>query len=112
MAQIIPLTSAPRQSLSVTLTVDGASLALNLAAYYAEIAGYWVLSISTQQGVLLVDSIPLITGSYPAANILAPYAYLAIGSAYVINVSATSDDIPNAASLGTDFELWWDDTAA
>ena len=74
-------------------------------------AGYWVMSIYDSNGVLLLDSIPLITGWYPAANLLSQYGYLEIGSAYVINNGISSSDYPGKNDLGTNFSVLWDDTA-
>jgi hypothetical protein len=111
MSQIIPLTSSPNQSFAVTLQVDGAALTLNLAINWSEMAGYWVISISNSAGVLLLDSIPLITGWYPGGNILAQYGYLAIGSAFLINQGTSESDYPGRNDLGTNFQLLWDDTS-
>lgn len=109
-SQIVPLTTAPGQTLAVSLSIDNQIVALQLAVRFSEAAGYWVLTISDHLGNVLLDSIPLITGGYPAANILGQYAYLAIGSAYVINASGTPLDSPDSTNLGTDFLLLWDDT--
>jgi len=135
--QVIPLTISPNQQATVLLTVDGVSLQLNVAVKYNQMAGYWILSISDASGNLLIDSVPMLTGSYPAANILAQQAYLKIGSWYIVNVSNLFPktgsntgygegfygagpyggeegfgglDYPNDTNLGTDFQLWVDDT--
>ncbi|HJX54078.1 MAG TPA: hypothetical protein VJ801_15025 [Polyangia bacterium] len=110
MSQIVDLTNAPNQRLRVALNVNGGSLTLNLRLYYNTQGGFWVLDISDQTDNLLVASVPLITGSWPAANILAPYAHLGIGSAFVINQSGAARDWPDDTGLGTDFVLIWDDT--
>lgn len=111
-AQVIPLTSQPNQSFQVALNVNGATLRLNLNISYNEMANYWIMQIQDSNGNILVDNIPLITGDFPAANILDPYQYLQIGSAYVINVSNSDiNDYPNAIDLGTDFILVWGDNA-
>jgi hypothetical protein len=112
MAQIIPLTNAPNQQLSVALNVDGAVLRLNLAITFSEMAQYWLMSISDAQNNLLLSGIPLITGAWPAANLLAQQAYMKIGSCYVINLGMVSDDYPTETELGTGFLLLWDDTAS
>jgi hypothetical protein len=109
-AQIVPLTASPNQSFAVTLQVDGQPLTLNLNIRWNEMAGYWVLQISDSTGSLILDSLPLITGWYPAANILAQFAYLRIGSAYVLNLGNSSSDYPGKPDLGTAFALLWDDT--
>lgn len=110
MASIIPLTNAPNQAFLVSLTVDGKLLALQIGIRYNEIASYWVLTISDAAGNLLLDSIPMLTGAYPAANILGQYAYLKIGSAFLVNASGIAKDNPDATNLGSDFQLIWDDT--
>lgn len=110
MAQIVPLSNAPNQTLAVTLTVDGNPLTLNLTIHYNEIATYWVLAIADANQNPLLVSIPMITGYYPAGNLLQQYAYLRIGSAYMINASGTTKDSPDSTNLGSDFVLLWDDT--
>ena len=109
-AQIIPLTNAPNQSLSVSLNIDGTTKQLNLVLRFNEMGGWWTMTILDHNNNLVLDSVPLLTGAYPAANILAPYAYLGIGSAYIINASSTTQDWPDNTNLGTDFLLLWDDT--
>jgi hypothetical protein len=109
-AQIVPLTTNPNQSLAITLQVDGSALTLQLSVSYSKAAGYWVLAIADQSGNLLLDSIPMICGYYPASNILQQYAYLEIGSAYIINVSGVAQDSPDDTNLGSDFQLLWSDT--
>lgn len=135
--QVIPLSTSPNQQFTAQLTVDKKPLTLNLTVRYNEMAGYWLLSISDSSNTLLIDSVPLITGSYPAANILEQQRYLQIGSWYVVNVSnllveSGSDigygegfygegpyggqvgqggtDYPNDTNLGLDFQLWVGDT--
>lgn len=108
--QIIPLQVAPNQTFSVQLTVDGKPLTLRLALSYSEMAGYWQMAISDAIGNLLIASVPLITGWYPAANILAQYGYLKIGSAYVLNTGNASVDYPGPNNLDL-FSLLWSDTA-
>jgi hypothetical protein len=73
-------------------------------------AGYWVMSVYDANGNLLVDSIPMITGWYPAANILAQQGYLAIGSAYILNLGNSQTDYPGSNNLGSDYVLVWSDS--
>jgi hypothetical protein len=110
MSQVIPLTASPNQSFAVTLQVDGKPLTLNLVISWSAMAGYWTMSISDVNDVLLLDSIPLITGWYPAANILCQYEYLQIGSAFILNDGNSESDYPGSTDLGTAFSLLWDDT--
>jgi len=135
--QVIPINNSPNQSYTVQLQVDGVSLTLGIAIKFNEMAGYWLLSIFDVYGNLLIDSVPMLVGSYPAANLLQQQRYLAIGSWYVVNVSNLSTqtesgggygegfyglgpyggesgqgglDYPNSTNLGTDFQLWVGDT--
>lgn len=109
--QIVPLNSSPNQTFLVSLTVNGAALKLNLSISFNEVAQYWVMQIADVNNNILISEIPLVTGSWPAANLLSQFQYLMIGSCYLLNVSngGTSLDYPNGDDLGTDFILLWGD---
>jgi hypothetical protein len=108
--QTIPLTTAPNQSFSVQLSVNSSPLTLQITLGYSEMAGYWQMSISDVNGNLLVASVPLITGWYPAANILGQYEYLQIGSAYLLNTGNSNTDYPGPNNLDQ-FSLLWGDNS-
>ena len=108
MDQIVPLQTAPNQSFAVQLTVNGNPLTLNLELSYSEMAGYWQMAISDVNGNPLIASVPMITGWYPAANLLAQYQYLQIGSAYLLNTGNANTDYPAANNLPL-FSLLWGD---
>jgi hypothetical protein len=111
--QIIPLTSNPNQSFQVPLSIDGTVKTLSGFIRYNEIADYWVMTLSDSQGNLILDSIPFVTGNVPSSNILRQFAYLAIGSAFVLNASnVASPDFPDDTDLGDDFVILWDNTPA
>ena len=107
-SQIIPLTAAPNQTFGVQLTVNNAPLTLSLLLSYSYMAGYWQLTVSDASGNQLVTSVPLVTGWYPAANLLAQYQYLKIGSAYLLNTGNAPEDFPSQDTLGM-FSLLWGD---
>ena len=107
-SQIIPLTSLNNQTFAAQLTVDSKSLTLNFTLSYSPMAGYWQMSIANVNGVPLIASMPLITGRYPAANMLAQYQYLKIGSAYLLNTGNAPADYPGQNNLGQ-FSLLWGD---
>jgi hypothetical protein len=109
-SQIIPLTLAQNQTFSAQLTVDGAALTLRFSVSYSAMAGYWSMQVSDVNGNVLISSVPLITGLYPAANLLAQYGYLKIGSAYLLNTGNAAVDYPGETSL-SNFSLLWGDTA-
>lgn len=97
----------------MALAINGTNLTLQLSISFFEMSQFWALNIADQNGNPLVGPVPLITGAYPAGNILAPYQYMNIGSAFVINASGVaSPDFPNSTDLGSDFLLLWDDNTA
>ena len=73
-------------------------------------AGYWQLSVSDVNGNSLVASVPLVTGWYPAANVLAQYEYLQIGNAYLLNTGNAPTDYPGSDNLNQFSLLWGDNT--
>lgn len=109
-SQVVPLSSQPQQLFKVQLQVDGNPLTLILEINWSYMAGYWTITISDAGNNLLLDSIPLITGWYPAANILGQWQYLNIGSAYILNLGNSTSDYPGIDDLGTNWALLWGDT--
>jgi hypothetical protein len=110
MIQTIPVTSAPNQLFAIPLSVDGASLSLILALHFNEVANYWVMTVSDANSNVLVDSVPLVTGNWPVCNILKQYAFLQIGSCYIINVTGNAGGNPNSTNLGNGYIMLWGDT--
>lgn len=112
--QVIPLTSALNQTMTVNLTVDGFPLTVNLALQWSVSAGQWLLSISDSGNNLLISMLPLVTGVYPAANLLSQFGYLKIGSLFLLatgqNGLQTDSVSPSADNLTTDFTLLWGDS--
>jgi hypothetical protein len=109
--QIIPLDNSPNQSFQTTLSVDGKNLTLGFVIRYNEQADYWQMTIKEAvTGNIILDCIPLVTGDYPAANLLEQYSYLSIGSVAILNMSGVTMENPDKTNLGTDFVLWWGDT--
>ena len=111
MSQIVQVNNSPNQSLRVTLTINGGTQTFRLRLVYNQVAPWWSLDISDDSGNPLVLGIPLLTGVWPAANVLAPYDYMRIGSLYVINQTGAKTDWPDDTNLGTAFTLLWDDNA-
>lgn len=107
--KIIPLTNAPNQTMTITLPINSANITLGITVRYNLVANYWTMTVSDQFGDILLDSLPLVPGAYPAADILGQYGYLGIGSAFVVNASNTDLDIPNDSTLGVDHFLMWGD---
>lgn len=106
MIQEIKLDNSPNQTMKVELNIDGGTKVLQLILRYNMMANYWVMTILDSLGVMVLDSIPLLTG----LNILKPYKYLKIGSAALLKVGSTVKDYPDDTDLGSDFILGWGDT--
>jgi hypothetical protein len=112
-AQYIQLSTDPNQTMTVTVNIDNTNKSFLLTFRYNEVAGYWIMTIQNPTTLaVILDSIPLLSGGNPTANILGQYAYLGIGSAYIINVDNSPMDSPDSTNLGTDFYLIWSDTPA
>jgi hypothetical protein len=109
-AQVIPLNSDPNQTFQVSLGIDGGTVTIVITLRFNEIAQYWVATIRNLQGNLILDSVPLLTGDFPAGNILGQFSYLFIGSAFIVNVSGVNKPYPDDTDLGTDFILAWGNT--
>jgi hypothetical protein len=106
---IIPLDPDPDQEFYVVVEVGRQNIALIIRLRYNTEGECWFMSIKNpRDGKLLLDSAPLVTGEYPAADMLRQYQYLGLGSAMIIpttNVPPT--EIPDLSNLGTEFVLVW-----
>jgi hypothetical protein len=109
-AQLVPLIIQPNQRFTIQLNVNGQALTLNLVLAYSAMAGYWQLAVSDVNGNLIVASVPLVTGLYPDANLLAQYEYLQIGEAYMLNTGDGGADYPGQYDLSQFSLLWSDNT--
>jgi len=108
----IPLTSDPNQTFRCTIPIEGNNLTLLFKLRYNSESEYWAMTLTDgQTNEMLVDSVPLLAGEYPAANLLEQYAYLNIGSAVIVKMNPDAEGAnPGPDNLGTDFKLIWSDT--
>lgn len=105
MYSVIPITSAPNQTFSCKIPVDNKNLVLHFKTRYNEVAGYWLITLSTNDAVLL-RNLPVLS----AENILEQFAYMEIGSAYITKSEAVTEPWPTSDTLGTVWSLVWSDT--
>lgn len=108
MSQTVPLSSQPNQVFSAQLTVNNQLLTLGFVVSWNAMAGWWEMALSDVNGNQLLSGVPLITGLYPAANLLAQYQYLQIGSAYLLNTGNLSEDYPTLYTLPLYTLVWGD----
>ena len=108
---IVPIDTYPDQVIHVTVpTQNAVNARIILHLRYNTEGEFWRMDISDSRNNELVSGVPLLTGKYPAANILKQFDYLGIGSAIILNMTeATDADIPGLSDLGTDFVLAWGD---
>ena len=106
---VIPLDTTPDQQFSVTVDVGGVNIPLILHIRYNTEGEFWRMDVTngkTQK--MLISNLPLVTGEYPAANLLRQHGYLGIGSCVMVkNTDMTEAEIPGLFDLGSDFLLLW-----
>lgn len=112
MFQQIPLMTN-NQEFQIVLQVNSENRPFKFSFRWNKIAGYWVMTlIDSVTGLIVFDSIPLVTGQVDmaSADILRAFGYLLVGTAYLIPVSTEPPtDYPNETNLETEFALLWDD---
>ncbi len=93
----VPLNGQP-QTLQITLS----NVAYQLTIQWRNSAG-WVLDIAKQDGTVVLQGVPLVTG----ADLLAQYRYLGIGGSLVVSTDANPDAVPTYTNLGTASHLYF-----
>lgn len=108
---IVPVSPAPDHTMSVLLETGGVKRPLILRFRYNLIGQYWWMDISDGTTLQMIASgIPLLTGDYPAANLLEQLRHKDIGGAVIAALSQLpGDDAPGMNNLGTEFALCWGD---
>jgi len=106
---LLPIAPGRNQTFTCTLPVDNKNITLNFSLTYNSPGGYWFMSISDHEtGEMLIDSLPVLPGEYPSANLLGQYSYLGIGSAVLISASG-DNSMPTFDSLGREHLIAWGD---
>lgn len=111
MFQIIPTPESLNERQTVTVEVDGIKRRLQLRFRYFETLSIWHMSIyNPDTGACMAESIPVLSGLYPAADLLGPYGSLGIGSACIMPlVKSPTTENPSKTNFGTEFALVWGD---
>lgn len=109
---LIPATSEPNQTFQCIVPVDGGTRTFEMHFSYNAVAEYWEMSASdVDTGEELVTAVPLLSGEYPAANLLEQFAFLGMGAAVMVPVGLPDRSRePSADSLGSEYVLVWSDT--
>jgi len=109
---VIPLTTDPNQSFTSVIPIDGDNRRLNIDLRYNEIAKYWCMTIHDPElRRVLIDSLPLLIGEFPVADLFQQYQHLGLGSATIVAVGPTEPNTnPCDETLGSSYVLAWGDT--
>ncbi len=105
MLSIVPISAIPNYKFSSKIPVDNQNITLQFECQYNELAGYWIVNV-LQTGKYLIAGLPVL----PAQNILEQYAYLGIGSAYIVPAQTIKEQWPSRYTLGSSWYLVWGDT--
>ena len=110
----IPIENIANQEFDLAVEADGRVISLRVHLNYNTEGGFWRMDISDGiTGEALVCNIPLVTGEYPAADLMAPFQYMGLGSVMILQVSEdtySDGDIPDLNNLGTDYLMVWGDS--
>ena len=104
---LLPVTSRPNQTFKTKVIVNEENIELTVQLNFREVCGYWTMSITDKDDVMLLANVPLLKGEGETANILYQFDYLGLGYLAVVDASGSGADYPNAVQLGTDFVLVW-----
>ena len=109
----IPLDTTPDQEIHITVEVNKENIPLILRLRYNTEGEFWRMDVSDgTTAKMLVSNVPLLTGEYPAANLLRQFEHIGIGAAMIVKATEqTERDIPGISDLGTDFVLVWGDNS-
>lgn len=109
--QIIPTSPAPDNTMSVVVEVNGQKIPLLFRFRFNVVGKYWFLDVSNAiNGSMYLSGVPLVTGEYPAADLLEQFHYLGIGKALIAKMTDTPPtEIPDDRNLGVEFALAWGD---
>lgn len=111
MYQIIPSPTTRNEWKIVTIEIDNVKKSIQLRFRFLDTLGLWHISIyDPNTGGCLAESIPLLRGLYPSADLLGPFPHLGLGSAFIIPlVAVPTSENPTDTNLGTEFALVWGD---
>lgn len=109
---LVPISNEPNQTFTCYVPVGKDTRIFEYKLSYNAVAQYWTMSVKDEEtGEDLLRSVPLLTGEYPATNLLEQYSYMGIGSAVIVPVGITDKTkVPDDNTLGTNFLLVWSDT--
>ena len=109
---VIPVTSDPDNTMAViNVDINGERMQFLFRFRFNVSMEYWFMDVSNAvDGTPYLSGIPLVTGEYPAADLLEQFHYKGIGRAVIVKMMDTpTTDIPKEKNLGVEFTLSWGD---
>lgn len=105
----IPIDTDGDQQFNITVQVGEENVSLILRLRYNTEGDFWRMDITNADTEeMLISGVPLLTGEYPAADILEQFEYIGIGSAIVLKMTDDAEgDFPNLENIDTDYVLFW-----
>lgn len=107
-------TDSLNQRICTVVEADGRNIVLYIKLRWHKKTGKWFMSLDDENEQTIIRNIPLICGTqFPTANLLRQFAYLGLGSCFVLPlVDNPSTEHPAKGNLGgeKEFALVWGDT--
>lgn len=95
-----------------SLNIDGQSRQITVEYRYIPLYDYWTITVyDTPTSTLVIANVPLMYNEGEGQNLLSQFAYLGLGSCYVIKaVEQPTTPWPTGESFGVEYKLAWGDT--
>lgn len=107
---LIPLNSAPNQTFTCIIPVNGENIRFTFFLSYNSVAKYWQLTLTkTLTQEVMVSCLPILSSSFDFRDIFNQLGYKNIGKCMIFNKNNDFESMPNDENLGTDYLMLWED---
>lgn len=106
---VVPIYNSDNQIFTITVEVGGTNIGLTIDLRYNSEGDFWHMDVSdATTGAMLLAAVPLVTGEYPAADLLGQFQHLGIGSAVIMKLTdGIEADYPGLDDLESNFAFIW-----
>lgn len=106
----IPLNTAPNQTFTCVIPVNGKNIRFTFFLSYNPIAKYWQLTLSkTLTNEVIVANLPILSSTFRFYDIFAQLGYKNVGKCMIYNKDGELRSMPDDTNLGTAYEMLWGD---
>lgn len=112
MLNKINIKSAPNQTFTTTLNVNGKNTTYLFLFSYRDKIGYWTMSVSDyESGKKILTNVPLLRINDGKADfdLFKQFAYKLIGSLFLVKEFEVDGDSPDFVTIQEKFSLVWGD---